>query len=322
MKRLALIILMLDIAAISYAQNGCSKSSPIFKEESGMAATEVSKFGRNPQFPFLRNLSSAEQVASAIKKANKDNKRGISQLNDMLTDIGFANGAKDITASNITAQYLPNGTIGNMGDGNMGTSYTKIMTKDGRGVKAWKIAANSSCALYIIAPCGNAFYEIKSMACLSVPVTVSGGANDLVLEGGGIKRTTDRTYIYYQRKKYKAYEKSYVNPAIKDANPSMPLLLSTKVKSEPVISKYTVTIAPQSKNIEACPNSEPIELATSLNVEKQSEYAGYGADNNNATYKKVTKREYKKAMKKLSKAQDKERKVERITGVAVNHGRN
>jgi hypothetical protein len=171
MKRLILISAMFAIASSCFAQTECSKSNPIFRQDNYGPPKEVYTLGSNPEFPFLRNLTTSQQVAAAIKKAAK--KRGMTELNDMLMGIGFANGTKDINVSHITEYKLLSGTVGNMGDGNFNTAYIKLVG-NGQDVKSWKITSPTGCYLYVLAKCGNAFYpeepKVKPMAAIEVPI--------------------------------------------------------------------------------------------------------------------------------------------------------
>src|SRR5438128_1322469 len=83
MKRLILISALITTAAASYAQT-CSKSDALFKTENYGSPKEVRTLGSNPEFPFLRGLSTPEQVAASIRKNGKRNAKNIRNMKGLL----------------------------------------------------------------------------------------------------------------------------------------------------------------------------------------------------------------------------------------------
>ncbi len=126
--------------------------SPYFTFSNVGVPKDVDKLGTNPEFPFLQHKTSAAQVYQAIKtKAGRDDHQ-MSEFNNILTAIGFANGAKDVRMGDVTAANIPNGTLGNMGDGSYNSTYSKLNLGD-EGVKAWKVTGSSG-YVYFLAKCG------------------------------------------------------------------------------------------------------------------------------------------------------------------------
>jgi len=319
MKRLILISAFFTIAGSAFAQNSCSKADPLFKTDHYGVPKDVNKLGSNPEFTFLRHMNSAEQVAAAIRKSGQQNTPAAEHLDGMLKDIGFANGSKDVMASNVSMYYIPSGTVGNMGDGNFNTSYCKLMPDDPNGTKSYKISSGTGCEMYILAACGNAFYPTETKpgtACLTVPVSVISDNREVTLPAAGTATTTDQIFVYYHRKKHKNNERSYASASIPDPNPSKPLLLNTSDNVVGLPVTYKVSVTSQSSTAIVCPEKE-LEVPTTINVEKQASYTGNYPGKSNAIYKEVSKRAYKKAMRKMTKVHRKQCKVEHVTGVAV-----
>jgi hypothetical protein len=319
MKQLILMAVFAGITSICNAQVGCTKNNPLFNSDNGKAPKKVYELGSNPEFAFLKNLSTPEQVLSAIQNADAKNKRGVDHLDKLLVDVGFRNGVKDLRAENITEYYIPNGTVGNMGNGNHKITHSKLMAGGSKGVRSWKIESTNGCALYILKPCGNTFYSTNMPAstpvCVNVPLSVSSNTNDLTLEGGGINYINDRVYVYYHRKKCKKDDQSYVSAAIPDQNPSKPLLLSNCTRSEAIVSRYKLSITPQNTFAKVCSDTM-LNVATNIGVEKETGYSGF-LNKGKTEYRLVSKHAYKKAARKMSKAAKKESKVEYATGVNV-----
>ena len=316
MKRLILVSAILA-ATTCLAQNECSRNNPLFKSDNYAPAKEVYSLGSNPEFPFLRNLSTPKQVASAIKAGT--GKHGMTNLNSMLMDIGFTNGAKDVNASSVTAYNIPSGTVGNMGDGNFNTAYIKLMG-DGDGVKAWKISSSTGCYVYILAKCGNAFYPAKpakATTSLDVPLNLNSASKELTLDCAEPKITTRNTYVYYHKNKHRDHALAPAYSDLDDPRASTPVLLNTTKKVEAVPQTYKITVSTPDNNVKVY-DDRPLDVAADINVEKISEYTGYYPSYAKKQYKEVSKRVYRKSERKMRKAIHKEEKVARLTGIGVN----
>jgi len=323
MKRLILITACFTIAASAFGQSECSKNNAIYKfdNSNGEAPKEIRTLGSDPEFNFMRNLGSPHQVYAAIKKCERNNpgSRKMTELNNMLMDIGFANGAKDLNESDISMYYIPPGTEGNMGSGKLNTMYCKLVGSSTE-FKSWKITSPSSsrCYVYILAKCGNAFYpkEPKATACLNVPVTLTGDTKEVTLQSSAPISTTESVYIYYHKKHHR-HEVANANPDIPDAYPSAPLMVSSKdvMRSEPETYKVSVT-TPQDQ-LKVCQN-QAAEVEANLGVEKISQYTGYYPGTAKKNYKEVSKRVYRRTARKMRKVHRKEERVARLTHANVN----
>lgn len=314
-----ILISALFIASVSgYAQSQCGKGNALFKTDNRYEEPrQIYSLDHDPQFPFLRNLSSSQQVAFAIRKNyNGPNGR---KLNRILMDIGFTQGGRDITAADISADLIPAGTIGNMGDGGQNTHYVKLMADGdgGTGVKAWKITSLNGCSVHILSKCGNAFYQsspAKTTACVSVPINLLSDSHDVTLDNRAVKTTTKNVYIYYSRKKRdRQLAPEYAD--LKDPKASNPVLLSSSKHVEPLPQTYRVTLSTPNNRALAC-EGKTLDLTANVNVEKTSSYTGYYPESTK-NYREVSKHIYKKAARKMCKVQKKQQKVARMTGLPV-----
>src|SRR5438045_3263123 len=102
MKKIKLLLiapLLLGAIALQ-AQSSCSKNHPVYNVNASATPKKVYNLGANPEFPFLRNLSTRQQVVNALNsKANrKKYPRQMREIDNMLKEIGFTNGAQDVMA--------------------------------------------------------------------------------------------------------------------------------------------------------------------------------------------------------------------------------
>ncbi len=72
---LLLVGALLTAGSTAFAQNDCSKNHRIFNFDNTGSPKQVTTLGSNPEFPFLRNLSSPQQVLTAMK-GNRNAKGG------------------------------------------------------------------------------------------------------------------------------------------------------------------------------------------------------------------------------------------------------
>ena len=315
MKRIILISAIIAAATSGYAQT--TPDNALFRFDNTSSPREISKLGTAPEFPFMRNLSSPKQVVTTLKRNDANGTQGMDQLNELLMAVGFANGAKDVTESNVSMYYVPVGTEGNMGSAGYGNTYAKL-TGDASEFKAWKIASGNGNYMLLMAKCGNAFFPNSQprSACITAPVNITSEPKELTLTANGQTTTTnDNVYVYYHRKRHKRKEAAYAVADVPDAYPSAPLLLNSNTKVTPVPETYKLSVNSTNANITVCPDSTA-NVAANINVEKTSEYTGY-YPSAKKEYKRVSKHIYKKSERKMRKAKRKEEKVARATGVAV-----
>ena len=320
MKRILLISASLMLASAAFAQDANSDNS-LYKFDNNPSATTVRKLGTAPEFPFLRNKTTPGQVYAAIRKHEGDKTRAMDKLNDLLMQIGYANGAKDLQAADITEAWVKPGTEGNMGSSGYTYKYYRLEGNPAE-FKAWKIAANNDNkmgALYLFAKCGNAFFpkSAATTACINVPVNIAPDMTQISLpESGNTVATTDKVYVYYTRKHHRRHDKPNDIPGIADKYTSRPILLSTTKDADVRPETYTVTLSSSGNPVSACADST-LNLTANINVEKTSSYTGNYPDNNHKEYKKVSKREYKMIARRMRRIQRKEDKIARRTGLPV-----
>lgn len=318
MKRLFLISASLMLASAAFAQDASDNS--LYKFDNAGTPKTVRTLGSAPEFPFLRNLTSSRQVYNAIKRHEDDNTRAMNKLNDLLMQIGYANGAKDLEASDITEAYVPPGTEGNMGSRGYTYSYTRL-SGNAAEFKAWKIAPNGSnySPIYLFAKCGNAFYPKSGgkTACLNVPVNVTPDMSQITLPASGSEvATTDKVYVYYVRRHHKERDMAYPVSGINEKYPSQPILINSDKVADVVPETYTVSLNSPNSTVTACPDAT-LNVTANVNVEKTSTYTGNYPKDDHKVYKKVSKRHYKMIARKMRKAERKAEKIARRTGVPV-----
>ena len=169
--RYFLLIVLVFVFGQARPQDNCRKSSPLFLfdiHEHPRLFTD--KLGNHPQFPFLQHekgVTTPNLVIHFIKDAEsrKQYPEEFRIFDQLLKDIGFVNGYKDLHTIHVKKSYVQDGTIGNLGFYNKDKpQYNYIYVRlnpagEGRrGVPAWKITGPSGCWFYILHTCGNAFY--------------------------------------------------------------------------------------------------------------------------------------------------------------------
>lgn len=245
MKQLIMVSYFFTIAIASFAQADCSKNHPVYKFEKNGSPKEIQHYGAFPEFPFLRNLSTAQQFVTAI---HKHQGKSMKELNNILMGIGFEHGAKDVKISSVAVASLSPGTIGNMGDAAHNYVYAKL-EGDANGVKVWKVTSDNGCFVYFIAKCGNAFYPQSAVgpaAATNEPQPSPEEAQKVVCK--------DKVYIYYGGIKSKARGWDVY-------------------ADEMDVSKCTAA----GVNAEVVRTDEPVKEynTTDINVERTNEYLGY-----------------------------------------------
>jgi hypothetical protein len=297
MKRIILLLGAVFIGASAFAQ----KNHEIFKFENcgAAAAMDIRSLGSNPEFPSLRHLGSPAAVASAIKKTGMRSDRKGQELNTLLMETGFPNGASDVMASNITSSVIPAGTTGKMGNGTLGYQYVSMSTSN----KAWKVTSNNGTSIYFFAACGNAFVPGTSGTaacapkCKDVAVNVVSEPKEIIADAQA-SIVKQNTFIYYRKQCGTGNAK--------------PLLVNSKDVAvvNPRIYKVTVT-GDQSARV--CNDGSTANVYTNINIENTGSYAGFRKTEMKGDYKLVSKKVYDRVEKKIRKAQ---KKVDKATGLA------
>ena len=323
MKRLFLISASFLLASSALAQDAGSDNS-LFRFDNTGSPKEVSKLGSAPEFPFLRNMKSPRQVYMAIKKNDRQNTASSRKLNDLLTQVGYANGAKDLKESDITEAYVAPGTEGNMGSRGYSYAYYRLEGQPSE-FRAWKIAPNNADSnnnyspLYLFAKCGNAFFpkSAAKTACVNTTVNLQPDMNQISLKSSGTKVVNkDQVYVYYERRHHHKHEAAYPIAGIADKYPSRPVMISTDKDVNIMPETYTVSLTSPQQPVSVCADSA-LNLTANVNVEKTSSYTGNYPNSDNKTYKKVSKHEYKMIARRMRRIHRKEEKIARKTRLSV-----
>ena len=318
MKRSILISASILIASTAFAQSDATSDNSLFNFDNTGNVKEITKLGTAPEFPFLRNMSSPHQVYAAIKRNDREHTSGMKRLNNLLMQIGFTKGAKDLQESDVTEAMIAPGTEGNMGSRGYKYSYARL-DGDASEFKAWKISSSTG-SLYLMAKCGNAFYPkgtVNRTACITAPVKLTTD-QQITLPASDQKITTDnKTYVYYERKHHKRHDAAYPIADISDKYPSRPIMISDEKDADVMPVTYNVTLSTPENTVSVCPNNT-LNINANVNVERVASYTGnYPTSGDHKQYKKIKKRAYKMVARKMRRIKRKEEKIARRTKTTV-----
>jgi len=186
----ACMALVLDCAI---AQQPCNPHSTLFKFDPHLhPRVFTERLGNHPQFPFLQYENGVVTRALFIAAAKdpgsrKKYKIEFDVFNDLLHEIGFAGGYKDLKAANVENLFINPGTIGNLGFFNKESNYIYVRLNPAGegddGIAAWKITGPGGCYFYVLHTCGNAFFaNDPGLSCChevtlkTVPDTAAAGS--------------------------------------------------------------------------------------------------------------------------------------------------
>jgi hypothetical protein len=167
MRRFLSVLLVLLSLRVS-SQSACSPKSTLFHFDPQMKPRVFTeKLGNHPQFPFLQQENGVI-TRTAFLKAVKDPasrkayKNEFSVFNELLKEVGFAGGYRDLRLGDIENLYINPGTIGNLGFFNKENGYIYVRLNpagEGEdGIAAWRVTGPEGCYFYILHTCGNAFF--------------------------------------------------------------------------------------------------------------------------------------------------------------------
>jgi len=167
MRRFLPVILAL-LSLQAWSQSACSRKSTLFQFDPQMRPRVFTeKLGNHPQFPFLQYEKGIGTRAAFIKAAKdpasrKTYKKEFDFFNELLHEIGFTNGYRDLKLSQVENLYINPGTIGNLGFFNKENGYIYVkLNPDGEGedgIAAWRVTGPEGCYFYVLHTCGNAFF--------------------------------------------------------------------------------------------------------------------------------------------------------------------
>ncbi len=301
MKTLLILASLAITATAVQAQSDCDKNHPVYKVDISGTPRTVYTLGTDPEFPFLRNLSTPEQVVAAMNSnANKKKyPRQMKELNKMLVQIGFANGTKDVQPANVSAYSIAPGTTGNMGNGHFKYSY--IALDGGKAKKAWKIANGDLCYIAFLNTCGNAFYPSgvenattytgNKPKCENVEVNINADPKEVTISDPAYAKK--KTYIFYKKGcPCRDCGPGWSENGYKEGILSRPLLVKTEKTAIPQTYKVT---ANNTGNALIC-KGKTTEVTAGLVVEKENEYTGYLPEVKKE-YIEVTRHEYMRTLR-------------------------
>ncbi len=125
------------------------------------------KLGNHPQFPFLQQENGVNTRVAFLKAvkdpaSRKAFKMEFGVFNELLKEIGFAGGYRDLKLAQVENLYINPGTIGNLGFFNKENGYIYVRLDpagEGEdGIAAWRVTGPAGCYFYILHTCGNAFF--------------------------------------------------------------------------------------------------------------------------------------------------------------------
>jgi len=146
----------------------CRRASTLFQfDQQKSPRNFTEKLGNHPQFPFLQQKNGITTRAAFIRSVRDPATRKkytvtFPAFNQLLQDIGFVHGYKDLKAANVENLYINPGTIGNLGFFNKKSDYIYVRLNpagEGEdGIAAWQVTGPTGCSFYILHTCGNAFF--------------------------------------------------------------------------------------------------------------------------------------------------------------------
>lgn len=166
--RSLLVACMALVLNCAIAQQPCNLHSTLFKFDPHLhPRVFTERLGNHPQFPFLQYekgiTTRALFIASAKDPDSRKNyKIEFGVFNDLLKEVGFTGGYKDLKAANVENLFINPGTIGNLGFFNKESNYIYVKLNPAGegddGIAAWKITGPGGCYFYVLHTCGNAFF--------------------------------------------------------------------------------------------------------------------------------------------------------------------
>ena len=161
-----------------------------------------------------------------------------------------------------------------------------------------------------------AFAQSAQTQCVNTAVNLKG--DQLTLTTSGARSATwKHGYVYYEKKRHRKNDSVFTLQGVAAESPSKPLLLNSSLDVTPVPERYNVSVSLPEQSMTACPDSLST-VAAILNVERVASYTGnYPANKTAQNYRKVSKRDYKMAMRKKRKIERKEEKIARRAEVNV-----
>jgi len=209
--------ILLIVLAFSFGQarpqSNCKKSSALFRIDAHeRPRLFTDKLGNHPQFPFLqreKGVITPNLVIHFVKDPESQEKypEEFAIFDQLLKDIGFVHGYKDLHTVHVKKSFVQDGTIGNLGFYNKEKpQYNYIYVRlnpagEGRrGIPAWKITGPSGCWFYILHTCGNAFYPGHAGDDCCKEIQAETRINPLEIKPQAVDRPLHIKISFYQGK--------------------------------------------------------------------------------------------------------------------------
>jgi hypothetical protein len=116
---------------------------------------------------FLQQVNGVTTRAAFLKAvknpaSRKTDKKEFEVFNELLKEVGFSAGYRDLKLADVENLYINPGTIGNLGFFNKENGYIYVKLNpagEGEdGIAAWRVTGPEGCYFYILHTCGNAFF--------------------------------------------------------------------------------------------------------------------------------------------------------------------
>src|ERR1700677_918359 len=167
MRRILPVLLVL-LSFQAWSQSACSPKSSLFQFDPQMKPRVFTeKLGNHPQFPFLQQENGVVTRVAFLKAvkdpaSRKTYRKEFGVFNELLKEIGFGGGYRDLKLADVGNLYINPGTTGNLGFFNKENGYIYVRLnpagEGGDGIAAWRVTGPEGCYFYILHTCGNAFF--------------------------------------------------------------------------------------------------------------------------------------------------------------------
>lgn len=313
--RAVLFLFLVITGSTVLAQKKCHSSHVLFSSPSGSLPQQIRSLGNNPQIKCLRNIHNKQQFLNAVKSClGKDiYKQDLDELNELLQQIGFSNGAADLTEDNLSYETIPYGTRGMLGykkNKQIGYLYAELVPQGHAGVKGWKVTGPDGCFLYIFTACGNAFYpEQPCPGCPTVNISTPGDEVKIECEAKTRKKELTIEVILIRSKKVRLQQQQKTGPGrVLMAVDSLTIHRETRFieEADGVKTNYTVKLAPYSFSQEICADTS---INITLKLEKQETASVSATSSSSAESIRIRKQVNRRTLKFFRKLAEKESSV-------------
>jgi hypothetical protein len=161
-------VLLVFFSLQAWSQSACSRKSSLFQFDPQMKPRLFTeKLGNHPQFPFLQRENGIGTRAAFVNSAKdpahrRKYRKEFAVFDELLKEVGFSGGYKDLKPGNVENLFINPGTVGNLGFFNKENGYIYVKLNPAGecpdGIAAWRVTGPEGCYFYILHTCGNAFF--------------------------------------------------------------------------------------------------------------------------------------------------------------------